>query len=80
MTDKRTDPSQSLLRGMPYTPAVSTDIRARFNLIRAAQAAQTAVPNVAPINLFGTLRAAQQKSAAPNVAPINSHKQRKVAP
>ena len=46
---KRTEPSQSLLRGMPYTPAVSTDIRARFNLIRAAQQ-KSAAPNVAPIN------------------------------
>jgi hypothetical protein len=32
---KLTMPSQSLLQGMPYVAAVSTDIRARFERIRA---------------------------------------------
>ncbi|MBU6260606.1 MAG: hypothetical protein KGO01_19500 [Burkholderiales bacterium] len=48
MTIKRTEPTQSLLRGMPYTPACRTDIRALFARVRAAQA--TPKQNVAPIN------------------------------
>ncbi len=35
---KRIEPTQSLLQGMPYVNAASTDLRASFARIRANQA------------------------------------------
>jgi hypothetical protein len=32
---KRTEPTRSLLQGMPYVNAASTDIRARFEAMKA---------------------------------------------
>jgi hypothetical protein len=37
---KRTEPTRSLLKGAEYVNAASTDIRARFERIRAEQAAK----------------------------------------
>lgn len=34
---RRTEPTVSLLQGKPYTPAVSTDIRATFARFQTAQ-------------------------------------------
>lgn len=34
---KRTEPTRSLLQGMPYVNAASTDIRARFEAMKAEQ-------------------------------------------
>lgn len=41
---RRTEPSQSLLNGKPYTSAAATDIRDLFRRVRAKQ--QAAAPNV----------------------------------
>ena len=48
MTAKRTEPTQSLLQGGPYTHSSCTDIRALFvRLLNEAK--QTKAQNVAPI-------------------------------
>lgn len=39
---KRTEPTRSLLQGAPYINAASTDIRARFEAIKAAENAKKA--------------------------------------
>lgn len=48
MNAKRIEPTRSLLQGMPYTPAASTDLKAKFEAIRRARLQQQA-PNVAQI-------------------------------
>lgn len=35
MSAKRTEPTRSLLQGMPYVNAASTDLRARFAALKA---------------------------------------------
>ncbi len=50
--ERRVMPTLSLLQGGEYVPAASTDIRARFAALRAAQ--QQAKPaNVAPLRKQG---------------------------
>jgi hypothetical protein len=49
MSAKVTLPSRSLLQGMPYTPAVNTDLKAKFEAIRRAARIQSQSPNVALI-------------------------------
>jgi hypothetical protein len=53
---KRTDPTRHLYAGHIYTPAGNTDIKARFDAIRAAQQAQTPAPNVSPIKRVNNKR------------------------
>ena len=38
MNAKRTEPTQSLLQGRPYVPAVKTNLRETFKRIREQQA------------------------------------------
>lgn len=45
---KRIEPSQSLLQGMPYVNAASTNIAARFAAIRA-QMQPASTKNVSPM-------------------------------
>jgi hypothetical protein len=47
MTARRTVPTKSLLQGAAYVHSTQTDIKARFDAIRAAQ--QTAPANVMTI-------------------------------
>lgn len=49
MEAKRTDPTRSLLQGAPYVNAASTDIRARFDAIRAQQSKPAQAANVKTI-------------------------------
>lgn len=49
---RETLPTQHLLKGAPYTPSHATDIKARFDAIRAAQ--QPAPINVSPIKKRST--------------------------
>ncbi len=54
MTARRTEPTRSLLQGCPYTNAASTDIRKRFEAIRAALAKPAKAPNVKAIKPWRT--------------------------
>jgi hypothetical protein len=49
MSAKVTFPTRSLLQGMPYTNAASTDLKAKFEALRRAARVQTKAPNVTQI-------------------------------
>jgi hypothetical protein len=49
MSAKVTLPSRSLLQGMPYTNAASTDLRSKFEALKRAARIQSQSPNVALI-------------------------------
>lgn len=49
MSARRTDPTRHLYQGAVYVNAASTDIRKRFDAIRAALAKPARAPNVKPI-------------------------------
>lgn len=49
MNARRTEPTQSLLQGGPYTPAASTDIRVRFAQIRAQLQQPSSAKNVSTL-------------------------------
>jgi hypothetical protein len=49
MSARRTEPTQSLLRGAPYVNAASTDIRVRFAAVRALLQPPASTKNVTTI-------------------------------
>lgn len=54
MSERRTEPTRSLLQGCDYTNASNTDIRKRFDAIRAALVKPVKAPNVKTIKNWKT--------------------------
>lgn len=54
MSARRTEPTRSLLQGCEYVNAASTDIRKRFEAIRAALAKPVKAPNVKTLKQWKT--------------------------